>query len=129
MSRIMVVDDEPMIVDLYSQMLAVNGHEVVATAENGLQAVENVEAMVTPPDLILMDHRMPKKNGLDATREIVRSRPGTKVLMVTADENVLAEVEGGGACGFLEKPFSFEKLEETIELVLAGGHPQVRVIP
>jgi two-component system chemotaxis response regulator CheY len=124
MCKIMIVDDEPMIVELYSEMVAQGGHEVVATAENGTQAVSTFEGMLPPPDLILMDHRMPHKNGLDATREIVAGHPGTKVLLVTADEHVLYNAVAGGACGFLEKPFSMDKLNGAIALVLEGGSPQ-----
>src|SRR2546428_9532244 len=105
----MLVDDEPMIRDLCAQMLSVGGHEVVATAGDGAEAVDKFEGMLPPPDLILMDHRMPRKNGLDATREIITSHPGTKVLMVTADETILSLAEERGACGYLQKPFSLEE--------------------
>src|SRR4030095_6736337 len=107
--------------ELYSEMVAQGGHEVVATAGDGSQAVSTFEGMLAPPDVILMDHRMPHKTGLDATLEIVTSHPGTKVLMVTADENVLYNALAGGACGFLEKPFSKDKLLGAIHLVLEGG--------
>lgn len=124
MCRVMLVDDEPMIRDLYSEMLAIGGHEIVATADDGVQAVQKFEGMVLPPDIILMDHRMPHKSGLEATREIVDAHPGARVLMVTADFTVLPLAETEGACGVLEKPFSMHVLLDTIDQVLAGpaGH-------
>ena len=76
--------------------------------------------MLAPPDLILMDHRMPRKSGLEATREIHAQHPETKVLMVTADHTVLERCYDNGASGFLEKPCSMDQLLTTIDRVLKG---------
>jgi len=120
----MLVDDEPVIRDLYSEMLSIAGHEVVAIADDGVEAVLKYEAMGSPPDIILMDHRMPHKSGLQATREIVVAHPGARVLMVTADFTVLPIAETQGACGVLEKPFNMHVLLSTIDETLAApaGH-------
>src|SRR5690349_9722671 len=120
MSRIMLVDDERMIRELYSTMLEMAGHEVVDTAASGQEAVDKFDEILPPPDIILMDFRMPGKDGLQATKEILGSRPDTKVLMVTADENVLSRCLEEGAYGYLEKPFTLDTLLASVDRVLAG---------
>jgi len=121
----MLVDDEPIIRELFIEMAKIGGHEVVATARNGQEAVDTFKGTMPPPDLVLMDHRMPGKSGLDATREITAAHPGTKVLLVTADQTVLDKAEEGGALGYLEKPFSMGVLLEAIDEALAGKRVEV----
>jgi two-component system chemotaxis response regulator CheY len=79
--------------------------------------------MELKPDLIIMDHRMPIKNGVEATKEILAMQPKAKVLFISADvsqENRVAEI---GAVGFLEKPFPMDKLFRMIDKVLMpNGH-------
>jgi two-component system, chemotaxis family, chemotaxis protein CheY len=107
MARIFVVDDEVYLQDLYADLLGIVGHEIIDKK----------------PDLIIMDHRMPIKNGVEATREILAMAPKMRVLFISADvsqENRVAEI---GAVGFLEKPFPMDKLFRMIDKVLLdNGH-------
>jgi two-component system chemotaxis response regulator CheY len=121
MGRIFVVDDEVYIQDLYQNMLPVGGHVVVETAYNGEEAVTKFATMESKPDLIIMDHRMPIKNGLEATREIVAREPGVKVLVISADATVQPKVAAYGGAGFLEKPFTMDVLFRTIDVTLQNG--------
>src|SRR2546425_6230535 len=109
LGRILVVDDEVYLQDLYQSMLSVAGHQIVDTAFNGEEAVLKFESMSHKPDLVIMDHRMPIKNGVEATKEILAMEPKSKVLFISADvsqENRVVEI---GAVGFLEKPFPMDK--------------------
>lgn len=115
MARILLVDDEPYIQALYGDILERAGHDVVDTAYNGEEAVLKYEMLDPPPELVVMDHRMPIKNGLDATREIVAIDPKALVLFVSADQTVRDKVAAVGAVGFIEKPFNIVSLLETIE--------------
>ena len=65
MLSIMIVDDEEMLHDLYGKLLELKGYQVVASAFNGVEAVNKFRDMEERPDLVLMDHRMPVKNGLE----------------------------------------------------------------
>jgi len=123
--RILVVDDEVYIQDLYQSMLSVAGHEVVDTAYNGEEAVAKFRAIHPRPDLVIMDHRMPIKNGLQATKEIVERDPGAKVLVISADATVQPRCRDAGAVGFLEKPFTMDVLFRTIEVTIRGATVQV----
>ena len=118
MSRILVVDDEIYLQELYADLLPMVGHEVVETAFNGEEAVLKFETMDPPPDLIIMDHRMPIKNGVEATREILGIDPRARVLFISADISQESAVRKMGAAGFLEKPFPMDRLFKTISRVL-----------
>src|SRR5579859_5913477 len=77
--------------------------EVVGEAENGRQAVMMVQKL--RPDVTLMDVAMPLLNGLEATRQILRSVPGARVLVLTSygDEECIQQLMEAGASGFLIK--------------------------
>jgi two-component system chemotaxis response regulator CheY len=117
-ARIFVVDDEVYLQDLYADLLGIVGHEIVDTAFNGEEAVLKFESMAEKPDLIIMDHRMPIKNGVEATTEILALDPHAKVLFISADVSQEKKVQEIGAVGFLEKPFPMDKLFRLIESVL-----------
>ena len=121
MARILLVDDEPYIQALYGDILVRAGHDVVDTAYNGEEAVLKYELADPKPELVLMDHRMPIKNGLDATREIRQLDPSAVVLFVSADQTVREKVASVGAAGFIEKPFNLVTLLETIEALVAAA--------
>jgi two-component system chemotaxis response regulator CheY len=70
-----------------------------------------------PAQVIIMDHRMPTKNGVEATREILAEKPRTKVIFVSADEAVEKEARETGAARFLKKPISLKDLIKNIEEV------------
>src|SRR6266850_2999518 len=126
MARIFVVDDELYIQELYSQALPLIGHEIVEQAFNGEEAVQIYPTLTPRPDVTIMDYRMPIKNGLDATTEILRIDPAAKVLFISADQTIRTRVERIGIAGFLEKPFSLTVLQETIEGAMNGGRGKSR---
>jgi len=121
----LVVDDEVYIQDLYQAMLSVAGHEVVDTAYNGEEAVQKFESLIPRPDLVIMDHRMPIKNGLQATKEIMAKDPKAKVLVISADATVQPRCKDAGAVGFLEKPFTMDVLFRAIEVTIRGAAVQL----
>jgi two-component system chemotaxis response regulator CheY len=106
-------------------MLTVAGHEVVDTAYNGEEAVQKFRSLHPRPDLVIMDHRMPIKNGLQATKEIVEMNPDAKVLVISADATVQSRCRDAGAVGFLEKPFTMDVLFRTIEITIRGATVQI----
>lgn len=120
MADLLVVDDEVYIQDLYFSLLQLAGHRVVDSAFNGEEAVEKFKGLSPAPDLVIMDHRMPVKNGVDATREIRALDPNAKVLVISADATVGRRAVDAGALAFLEKPFSMDILFRTIEACLSA---------
>jgi DNA-binding NarL/FixJ family response regulator len=94
--------------------------EVVGEAENGRQALQMIRKM--RPDVVVMDIAMPLLNGLEATRQIRKEFPGTKVLILSAysDEIYANQVTEFGAVGFLLKQTSSEVLAKAIREVQKG---------
>lgn len=113
MLKVAIVDDEPDLQRLYKLALASRGYKVVFIANDGTDAVE--KNLQTPARIIIMDHRMPTKNGIETTREILSQFPGTGIIFVSADEAVEKEAREAGAKRFLKKPISLKDLINNIE--------------
>jgi len=113
--RVLVVDDDPDIVDLLTINLEAHGYEVV-TANDGEQALAVVDG--SDADLVVLDVMMPKKDGFEVLAEL-KSRPSTKdipVVMLTAkasDADVWSGWEAG-ADYYITKPFDLEELMRFI---------------
>ena len=115
--KILIVDDEQMILELTSMVLANRGFEV-RTVDNATDGYEIIER--ERPALVLLDYMMPRFNGLDALKEIRARFPDTYVIMFTGkgSEEVAVELMKAGASDYILKPFSNAKLVERIENVL-----------
>lgn len=120
MTSVVIVDDQNLIRSGLSGLLTVRGVDVVGEAADGRRGVEVVTE--TRPDVVLMDIRMPRLDGIAATKEIVRRHLITRVLVVTTydlDEYVYSALQAGAA-GFLLKSIAPERLVEGIETVARG---------
>ncbi|GAA1509431.1 response regulator transcription factor [Kribbella lupini] len=119
--RVLVVDDHPIVRSGLSGMLAVTDDiEVVGEAGDGEEALALVEA--TRPDVVLMDLRMPRRDGVSATGAIVSGYPATKVLVLTTydtDSDILHAVEAGAA-GYLLKDTPHAELLDGIRAASRG---------
>jgi DNA-binding NarL/FixJ family response regulator len=121
-TRVLIADDQALVRDGFRMILeAEDGFEVVGEAADGLEAV--LAARDTSPDVILMDVRMPKVDGLEATRKLLeRNESGARILILTTfdlDEYVY-EALRAGASGFLLKDTPPEELVEAIRTVATG---------
>ena len=130
MIRVVIADDQRVVRDGLTMLIGLlDGIEVVATASDGIEAVECARA--ERPDIVLMDLRMPHMEGAQATREILAMLPDTRVLVLTtyADDEFLFPALQAGARGYLTKDASAEEIEQAIK-ALAAGHthldPQVQ---
>jgi len=117
MATIFLIDDDSSIITLFEKFLSVLGHEIVAKAFNGEEAVKIFHEFRKVPDLILMDHRMPKKDGLTAAKEILNINNNCKIIFLSADYSIKDKAMALGAKYFLEKPFKLDKLSQIIEKV------------
>jgi two-component system NarL family response regulator len=119
--RVLIADDQALFRRGLCVVLGTEDHiEVVAEAENGEEAV--ARAKEVSPDVILMDVRMPRINGIDAARQIRQFSPGTRILMLTVsdDEEDLYESIKAGANGYLLKEISVEEVAEAVRAVVQG---------
>ena len=113
-ATVFLVDDEKFIVDLYKDILEANGHTVVAVASDGEEAVQKYKNMKEKPVVIIMDQRMPVKDGVSATQEILKINPEATIFFGSADLHIEKEALAAGAKGFLLKPFRIEELLAAI---------------
>ncbi len=118
-SRIMVVDDDPDIVDLVSDILAPRGHEMVR-AQTGEEALEKLEKEKI--DLIIMDIMMPVMDGINACERIKRN-PETShipIVMLTVKQDLESKIEAIGVevDEYLTKPFDADILVELVKRYL-----------
>ena len=112
---IFIVEDDRSLRSLYEKALNLNGYKVIASAENGLEAVNKFKNFTEKPDIILMDHRMPMKSGIEAAKEILEIDSTIKIIFVSADETIKEEALSNGAVSFKDKPFSLQRLFNNIE--------------
>lgn len=103
-----------------SELLASFGHDVIAQAGSGREAV--AAARSTLPDVVLLDIHMPDGSGLDAASEIVRERPGTAIVLFTGDHGLeLHEKDASetGAVAILAKPVPPRMLDATLRMAVS----------
>jgi DNA-binding NarL/FixJ family response regulator len=119
--RVLIADDQALFRRGLYVVLGTEDHiEVVAEAANGEEAVALAAELV--PDVVLMDVRMPRVNGIDAARQIRAANPATKIVMLTVsdDEEDLYDAVKAGANGYLLKEISVEEVAEAIRAVVQG---------
>ena len=119
--RVLVADDQRVVRDGLTLLLGlIDDVEVVAQAADGVEAT--ALAAEHRPDVVLIDLRMPRLEGADATRQILEALPQTAVLVLTtyADDASLFPALQAGARGYLTKDASAEEIEQAIRDVVAG---------
>jgi DNA-binding NarL/FixJ family response regulator len=119
-TRVLLADDQELVRAGFRLILELAGLEVVGEAADGAEAVEI--ARRTEPDVVLMDIRMPRMDGIEATRRIGRAGLAAKVLVLTTfdlDQHVYDALQAG-ASGFLLKDVDRERLVDAVRTVAAG---------
>lgn len=118
MARIIICDDAMFVRETLIQILENEGHQIVATAGNGKECIENYR--LYQPDIVLMDITMPDMDGIEATKNILEFDPKAKVIMVSAmgQREKVVEAISVGAKDFIVKPFQAEKIVKCVKRYL-----------
>jgi DNA-binding NarL/FixJ family response regulator len=119
--RVLIADDQRVIREGLTMLVGmIDGVEIVGAVGDGVEAVERAES--ERPDVVLMDLRMPRMDGAEATRQIRAVLPGTQVLVLTtyADDASLFPALQAGARGYLTKDAGAEEIEHAIKALAAG---------
>jgi len=119
--RVMLVDDHQMVRNGLSTFLLVHDDlELVGEASNGEQALAVFERV--RPDVVLMDLKMPRMNGVDATRALVERDPKLRVIALTSfkEEALIQEALDAGAIGYLLKDIGADDLADAIRAAHRG---------
>ena len=122
--RVLVVEDEAIIRLDLTEMLTEEGYVVAGEAADGEQAVEQARAL--KPDLVIMDVKMPKVDGIAAAASIVEERIAAVVMLTAFSQRELIEsARDAGAMAYLVKPFARHELVPAIELAVSRFREKV----
>ncbi|MEO7994468.1 MAG: response regulator [bacterium] len=118
MARVVIVDDNPEWRAEVRAAVSQAGHEVVAEAADGLEALEIVKAL--QPDVVTLDIQMPRMNGVECLAELQQAENPARVVMVTSVRSsaIQEHCQKLGAAGFVRKPFEAAELGLAIEEAL-----------
>ena len=119
--RVLIADDQRVVREGLNLLLKLlPGIEVVGSASDGQEALDLVSRLT--PDVVLMDLRMPRCDGVEATRRLQQTHPQCRVVVLTtyADDRSVVEALQAGARGFLTKDAGADEIQRAIEAVVAG---------
>ncbi len=118
--NIIIVDDDALVISSLETILKANKINILATGKDGEEAIKFFKEH--KPDLLLMDIRMEKINGIDATKKILSEFPSAKILLLTTfqDEEYITKALNFGCKGYILKQ-NIEMLIPAIKAVEAGG--------
>ncbi len=117
MARVLVAEDEVLIRVDVVETLEEASHTVVGEAGDGEQAVQLARELA--PDLVVMDVKMPKMDGLEAARQITAAGGAVLVLTAFSDKELVDEAAEAGTIGYLVKPFQPAQLVAAVNVALA----------
>ncbi|MDG5482153.1 ANTAR domain-containing response regulator [Mycolicibacterium gadium] len=116
--RVLVAEDEALIRMDLAEMLREEGYEIVGEAGDGQEAVDLAESL--KPDLVIMDVKMPRRDGIDAASEIADKRIAPIVILTAFSQRELVErARDAGAMAYLVKPFNINDLIPAIEVAVS----------
>ena len=117
-TTVMIVDDSEVARELLRDILEECGYAVVGEAADGVEAVGKYRTL--RPLVTIMDVKMPIMGGIEAARKILVQDSGAKILMCSSSdrESLLSAAADAGACGFVAKPFTPEKVVEAVDAAI-----------
>lgn len=116
MPKILILEDDPDIAEMYRQRLVGAGYEVVGIGADPLSAMAG-----PAPDVILLDERLGPLSGSRAIPDLRRAFPGARILLATADEEAAERGLSRGADEVEPKPFTLDRLLRDLGDLLARG--------
>lgn len=121
MTRVVVVDDQTLVRQGIRTLLDIAEVEVVGEADDGRAALEVIEQ--TAPDVVLLDLRMPRYDGIWTLNELAEQPDAPAVLVLTTfdDDTLVLDALRGGARGYLLKDVTVEQLTRAVETLASGG--------
>ncbi len=113
MCKILIAEDDPLIRNLFKEILIRNGYDIVE-AVDGEDALIVYDKLHKKPDIIIVDFRMPKINGLELTQEILSRDPNSNIIMVTGDPAMNQEILNNSGVIYKEKPVNLDEFLKEI---------------
>ncbi len=118
MARVLIVDDSRFMVKALRMYFEQLGHEVVADANDGVEAIKAYRKHL--PDVVTLDMNMPRLNGRETVSKIIEHFPDANIIMISSerDQETIITCVAEGASQYIIKPITIEKLEKAMEHVL-----------
>lgn len=115
--RILICDDAKFMRQMLKDILEKMGNSVVGEAEDGIDVLEKYKKL--KPDIVFMDITMPRKDGIEAVKDIKEVDPDANIIMCSAmgQQGMVVESLKAGARDFVVKPFAVERLAEAVAKV------------
>lgn len=116
---LMLIDDARFIRQMSEKLLTKMGHEVLLIASNGEEALEMFFERWVEIDIILLDIVMPKMDGLQTLKQILKINPYAKVVIVSSisDKSIIQSCLDAGASDYIVKPFKISDFNKAIEII------------
>lgn len=125
--KVLICDDEPLAVERLSRLVSKMGHEVVAIAHHGQDALE--QARLHQPDVILLDIQMPGMNGLVCAEQLSQLNPRPAIVFCTAYDQHALEAFKSQAQAYLLKPIDPSELEQALKQLTQLTQAQLNALP
>ena len=116
-ASVAIVDDDPQLVRTYELLFKHRQVPVSFIAYDSYSALIEFNNASPRPGVVIIDYRMPYKNGLDLMIEILKIEPDTKIIFISADDSIGQSVLDAGADVFLKKPTSIKEIMDSVSLV------------
>jgi len=127
--RLMVVDDDPFLIELFEAASSVYEMKVAGTATDGKEALEVYPRISPPPDIVIMDQRMPNMCGIECTKILLQMHPDARIVFVSGEPGIRNEALAAGAIAFMEKPFAMRNLMEVLTQLMENERPPSKIDP
>lgn len=115
--KIMVVEDDPLIRQLYVENLKKMGYEVIAIASDGAEAITKYKDLCQKPDIIILDFRLPFKNGYEVSQEILATNSSTEILMISGDPTFDRKALISHKINYMKKPVGIQDIIKEISTI------------
>ncbi len=115
--KIMIVEDDPLIRQLFVEALSKNGYEVIAVASNGADAIMMYNNLNQKPDIIILDFRLPEKNGFEVSQEILATNSSAEILMISGDPTFDRKAIINRGINFMQKPVEINAVINEISSI------------
>jgi len=123
MCKILIAEDDPLIRNLFKEILKSKGYDIIV-AVDGEDALKVYTELKEKPDIIVLDFKMPKKDGLEVSKEILQRDPSSNILMITGDPRVDQNELQNRGVKYKEKPVKMDdflrEIHNIAEMHLVG---------
>jgi DNA-binding NarL/FixJ family response regulator len=129
MISVMVVDDDPNLIELFEASSGVYEMNIVGKANDGEEALKVYPSISPPPEIVIMDQRMPNMCGIECTKILLQMHPGARIVFVSGEPGIRNEALAAGAIAFMEKPFAMRNLMEVLTQLIANESSLSKINP